>query len=415
MILTAMLFAILPLAAAQINVMASWGGDEQAGFQEVLDAFTQKTGITVNYEGNRDVQAVVQTRVAGGNPPDVAFIPRPGVVAQLARDGAILPLTEGSDPILDPAALSANYSQAFIDLGTVDGKVYAVLGKANSKSTVWYKPASFEELGVEPPVTWDDLVAITDAYVASGKIPWAIGGLDGWTLTDWFENLYVRVAGPDMYNKLFVTHEVSWTDPTVVQTMDLLRQIIDPADEKLAGGADGTLSTGFIDAFGLVLRGEAEMYYEGGFMSSFGEQNFPNLTCGTDYSFFLFPEVSSMYGRPVVGGGDLAVIFKDNPEVRAFADFITSPEANEVWATADRGAVISPNAGVPLDAYTSPCKRLEAEQIVNADIFVFDGSDLAPSAVGGDAMFTGLQDFLANPDKRDDVLQFIEEAAANAY
>jgi ABC-type glycerol-3-phosphate transport system substrate-binding protein len=402
--------------AEPITVMASWGGDEQAGFTEVLNAFTEATGIPVTYESERDVPTVLPTRVAGGNPPDVAMVPRPGIVASFVADGVVVPLCCGTgDDILDEATLQANYAQAFIDLGTFDGQFYGLLAKANSKSVIWYKPASFEELGVQPPETWDELLAIVDAYVAAGKTPFSIGGQDGWTLTDWFENIYVRVAGPELYNQLFITHEIPWTDPTVVEAMEHFRTIISPTDDKLAGGAAGTNSTGFIDAFDIVLRGDAEMYYEGAFMGSFAAQNFPDLVAVEDYSWFPFPEINAEFGKPVVGGGDIAVVFNDNESVRAFIRFLASPEANEIWATAEKGAVISPNSQVSLDSYTSELTGREAEQVVNAGIFVFDGSDLAPGAVGGDAMFTGLQGFIENPDDIDGTLQFIEDVAAGAY
>ena len=398
-------------ALADVSVMGSWGGDEEAGFRELLDAFTQKTGIAVDYEGDREVTVLVKTRLAGGNPPDIAMIPRPGEIAALARDGAIIPLTD----LVDEALIRENYGQGWIDIGTMDGKFVGLMAKANSKSTVWYKPASFAALGVEPPETWDELMAIADAYRADGQTPWSLGGLDGWTLTDWFENIYVRVAGPEKYRQLFVTHEIEWTDPSVVEAMEIFRQVVDP-ESKLAGGAEGALSTGFIDAFNLVLQDDpqAEMYYEGGFMSSFGAQNFPDLVCGTDYTHFVFPEIKPEWGKPIVGGGDFAVAFRDTPDVRAFVEFLTQPEGNTAWASAPRGAVISPNRNVPLDIYP-PCTGLEAKALVEADIVVFDGSDLAPGAVGGDAMFVALQDFVAEPDTIGDILEFLEDAADNAY
>ena len=399
-----------------VTILASWGGDEEAGFREVLDAFTAKTGIPFRYEGSRAVTVLLKSRVAGGSPPDVAMVPRPGEMAQLAREGSIVPLdgVQG-DEILPPDILTDNYSQAWIDLGTVDNLFYGLTVKANSKSTFWYKPPSFEALGVSTPNTFDELTAIADEYLANGQTPYSVGGLDGWTLTDWFENIYVRIAGPEMYLKLFVTHEVEWTDPTVVEAMERFREIVDP-DTKLAGGAEGALSTGFIDAFSLVLRDDpvAEMYYEGGFMSSFGEQNHPDLVCGEDYAFFEFPEIDPVWGKPVVGGGDLAVVFVDRPEVREFIRFLASEEANTIWASAEAGSVISPNSNVSLDVYP-PCKALEAAQLTQAASFVFDGSDLAPGAFGGDAMFVGLQDFVDNPAGIADVLDFLEEVADRVY
>ncbi len=389
-----------------VKVMASWGGDEQAGFLQVLNAFTAATGLPWVYESQRDLVTVLTTRIAGGNAPDLAMIPRPGFLASFVDDGVVVPLTD----ILDQDAL-ANYGAGALGFGTVDDTLYGLLAKANSKSTFWYKPASFTELGVEVPETWTELLAIVDAYVAAGKTPLSIGGLDGWTLTDWFENIYIRVAGPEAYDQLFVTGEVKWTDATVVEAMERFAEIISPTSAKLAGGAGGTLSTGFIDAFDIVLNGDAEMYYEGGFMGSFAAQNFPDLVAGEDYAFFTFPEINPEFGKPVVGGGDLAAIFNDTPEVRELMKFLASKEANEVWASADRGAVISPNTQVALDIY-APLTRLEAEGILGASVFVFDGSDLADPSVGGDAMFTALQDFIDNPDDIDGVLEFIENVAA---
>ncbi|HOE76498.1 MAG TPA: extracellular solute-binding protein [Rectinema sp.] len=400
-----------------VTILATWGGDEEAGFREVLDRFTAETGIPYSYEGNRDSTVVLKSRVASSNPPDIAILPRPGEVANYARQGVLIPLNQGQkDDILPTSLLDANYGKAWIDLGTVDGKFYGLIVKANSKSTFWYKPASFASLGVKTPDTWEDLLKIADKYVAAGKKPLAIGAQDGWTLTDWFENIYVRTAGPDMYMKLHVTHEVKWTDPTVVTAIKRFIELVTPTDKKLAGGADGALSTGFIDGFNEVLRpnAAAEMYYEGGFMSSFAAQNFPNLTPGKDYDFFDFPSIDSKWGKPVVGGGDLAVVFSNRPEVVSLMRFLAGKEANTIWASAKKGAVVSPNKNVDLSVYPLLTAK-EARQLTQATSFVFDGSDLAPPAVGGDAEFVALQRILKNPDKYMEALNYLEGVASQCY
>jgi alpha-glucoside transport system substrate-binding protein len=399
------------LQGQTLEVMASWGGDEQAGFEEVISAFEADTGVDVTYVSEREVPTVLPTRVAGGNPPDIAFVPRPGIVQSFVDDGAAISF---ADLGVDMDTINDSYAQGVLDLGTFNDQLYGLLTASNSKSTFWYKPASFDDAGYSIPTDWTELIDIINGYVAAGKTPLAIGGADGWTLTDWFENIYVRVAGPDMYNDLFVTHDVAWTDPTVVEAMNEWSQAVLPADEKLAGGASGTNSTGFTDAWDLVLGGDAEMYYEGGFMGSFAAQNFPDLVAGEDYTFFNFPEIDAEFGTPVVGGGDLAVAFTNTAASRAFIDYMASQEANEIWAQAAKGPRITPNQKVSADTFTNPLTAIEAELIKDADIFVFDGSDLAPGAVGGDAMFTAFQNFI-NGDDIDSVLQFIENAAQGAY
>ena len=395
-----------------IEVMASWGGAEQAGFLAVLSYCTGATGVPISYTSERDLPTVLPTRVAGGNAPEIAMIPRPGIIQQLVDDEVAVPL---ADLGLDGATLGANYAQGVLDLGTFNGDLYGLLTASNSKSTFWYKPPSFAAAGYEIPDTVSELQTIIEAYVAAGATPLAIGGLDGWTLTDWFENLFVRVAGPEAYNQLFVTHEIEWTDPLVVETMELFVALISPTAERLAGGAAGTTSTGFIDAFNIVLRGDAEMYYEGGFMGNFARDNFPDLVPGEDYSFFTFPSVDPAYGKPVVGGGDFAVAFADDESTALVMGCFASAEANTVWASQVLGNRITPHRGVPADTHADPLTRLEAAGIAGADIFVFDGSDLAPGAVGGDAMFTGLQDLIGDPSDIAGVLDFIETAADAAY
>ena len=172
--------------------------------------------------------------------------------------------------------------------------------------------------------------------------------------TDWFENIYVRLAGSDKYRQLFVTHEVAWTDPSVVEAMEAFRQILDPASENLAGGIDGTLATDFISAANLVFRPDnpgAEMYYEGGFMGGIIANNFPSLTPGEDFNAFLFPKFNDTWGAPVVGGGDLLAAFADRPEVADFVRFMAGEEANTIWAETgfcQRRSKIGPKGGVKL-------------------------------------------------------------------
>lgn len=403
-------------AAEPLTVMATWGGDEEAGFRHVLDAFTRNTGIGVTYEGSRDVDVVLKTRVAGGNPPDVAILPQYGVIVELARQGLLRPLSgPGPEAMVPRTLLEANYSPAFIALGTLEGAFYALPVKASSKSVIWYKPASLKALGMAPPRTWDGLLAVAAAYLKRGRTPFAIGGADGWPLTDWFENIYVRVAGPARYRKLFLTHQVPWTDPTVREAMARLKEIVRP-ERMLAGGAEGTLSTGFIDAFNAVLRPHpaAELYFEGGFMGAFAAQNFPKLRAGRDYAFFPFPAIDPAWGRPVVGGGDLLVAFNGRPAVRRLVRYLAGKEAATRWASAEKGAILSPNRAVPRSVYAG-LRGAEARQLLDADAFVFDGSDMAPSAVGGDALVIALQDFVAEPERVDEILETLEAAAARAY
>ena len=402
-------------AKRTITVIANWGGGERAAFQKVIDAFTAKTGIPVNYEQSRQLEALVRTRVAGGNPPDIIFDSRPGAIAEFAKAGNLIPLDEPvGKEILDPKALEAALGKSFIDLGRVDKTLYGFMFKADSKSTIWYKPPSLTALGGTTPKTIDDLYALADKYKAAGKVPFGSGGKDGWVLTDWFENIYARVATPKQYNDLFVTHKVSWTDPTVKKALGVFAKIFGTPG-YFPGGGQGIVGTAFTEGIGQAFSKSpvAEMYYEGGFVGVIISTDInKDLKAGTDYDFFTFPTVDPAFGAPITGGGDFAVMFKDSPEGRAMMQFIATKEAADIYAATGSG---TPSKLVDGAKITDPIAKKLHEQVASAAVFLFDGSDLAPSALGGDFLFSALQDLVLHPNDVDRIAQALENFAKTAY
>jgi alpha-glucoside transport system substrate-binding protein len=355
---------------------------------------------------------VIRTRLAAGNPPDVAIIPRPGVVAELARDESLIPL---EDMDIDPEAINENYSDTWTSLATVDDKLYGVVAKANSKSTIWYKPNSFQQNGFEIPTTWDQLLDITEQYDSKGMTPWAVGaqGRDNsWTLTDWFENIYARQAGPDNYTKLF-NGELPFNDQTVKDALTEMTKIIN--DNYVAGGIDTALGIGFVDGIGRVFSKNpvAEMYMEGGFVGgiALGDVN-PDLKPGQDIDFFPWPTISEEHGSPLVGGGDVASAFVNNEDNKKLIEYLATPEAGRIWVST--GAIASPNEGVADDAYPNDLVAKEAEQLKTAESFLFDGSDLLPGTLGQD-FGTLLQNIIKTPGNMDSLLDDYQSQAEGEF
>jgi alpha-glucoside transport system substrate-binding protein len=396
----------------QLTVFSLWGGSEQEAFQKVLDQFTKNTGIKTKYESARDFLPVIRTRLAAGNPPEVAIIPRPGVVAELARDDSLIPL---EDLGLDPDKINENYSDTWTSLATVDDKLYGVVAKANSKSLIWYKPTSFQQNGFQIPKTWDELMTITEKYKSMGKDPWAVGaqGRDNsWTLTDWFENIYARQAGKDNYTKLF-NGDLAFNDQTVKDTLNTMTSVIN--DKYVAGGIDTALAIGFVDGIGRVFSKNpvAEMYMEGGFVGgiALGQVN-PSLKIGTDIDSFPWPEIKAENGNPLVGGGDVASAFVNDEDAAKLIEYLSTPEAGDIWVST--GAIASPNEGVNSSDYPNELVSKEAEQLKSAKSFLFDGSDLLPGTLGQE-FGTLLQQIVKNPDNMNGLLDAYQAGAEKAF
>ncbi|MEP7082160.1 MAG: ABC transporter substrate-binding protein [Chloroflexota bacterium] len=360
-----------------IVVTSLWGGTEEEAFQAVLDAFTESTGIEAEYEANRtDYATVLRTRIQGGNPPDVAIIPGIGTLRSLAREGALISL---SDLGIDQASIEGNYAPGILDVGVVDGELYGIMVKLNSKATIWYSPERFDEMGVAPAEDWDGLLALTEDIKAAGAVPWSLGAGDGWTLTDWFEIVYLKMNGTEAYDTLF-SPDGDWTDPTVQAAIDKMLEVLN--EENVDGGVDGASATAFVDAIAKVFSTapSAELYYGGGFVGGIatGVDVNPELQGqeGTAINWFPFPTIDGNGEGLVTYGGDVMAALVNDSDVKAFMEYLTTAEAGQVWA--EGGTIISPIVAVDTSVYPTTLIQAEADQVTSAEAVRFDGSDLLP-------------------------------------
>jgi alpha-glucoside transport system substrate-binding protein len=115
-----------------VSVLATWGGAEQDSFLAMVKPFEDQTGVKIQYEGTRDLNAVLSTRVQGGNPPDVAGLPGPGQMAQFASAGKLIDLSN----ILDMTAMKDQYPDTFLKFAQVNGKQVGIFIKAALKGPI---------------------------------------------------------------------------------------------------------------------------------------------------------------------------------------------------------------------------------------------------------------------------------------
>jgi hypothetical protein len=277
---------------------------------------------------------------------------------------------------------------------------------------VWFNVSAFENAGVTPPEDWDAFLQAADTLKASGVRAYSIGGADGWTLTDLFENIYLRQAGPERYDQL-ADHEIPWTDQSVKSALTTMAQIFED-DDNIVGGQTGALQTDFPTSVSNVLQEtpRGAMVMEGDFVPGVTETS---LEAGTGYDVFAFPSIEGS-SNAVVGGGDSIVMFQDTPAARALVEYLATAEAAQIWV--ERGGFSSPNRNVDANAYPDELTRRTATAIASAETFRFDMSDLAPAAFGGTAgqgEWKLLQDFLGDPSSVDATARALERAAARAY
>jgi alpha-glucoside transport system substrate-binding protein len=394
--------------SGSVSVAGIWVGQEEKSFQAVINDFMSKyPKVKVKYTpAGNNLPTVLTTAVQGGNPPDVAAPAQPGLVKSFVQQHKLKPLGYVKQTAL------ANFGRSIVDLGTVNGQLYSLVYKADNKSTVFYNVKAYKDAGVTPATTWDQFLADAKTIKASGLPAYSIAGAEGWTLTDIFENIYLRTAGPTRYDQL-TRHAIPWTDPSVKTALTLMAKVLDNPS-NIAGGVSGALQTDFPTAVSNVLstNPKAAEIIEADFVP--GVITSP-IKPVTGYNEFTFPSID---GSPpsVMGAGNLVIAFRDTPAIRAFIDYLATPRAAEVWIK--RGGFVSANKKVSLGTYTDPIPRKAAGALMHAKTFRFDMSDQQPVAFGGttgQGEWQIFQNFLRNPKNVNGTAQALETAAAQAY
>ncbi|MFZ0161264.1 MAG: ABC transporter substrate-binding protein [Kineosporiaceae bacterium] len=376
--------------------------------------FEDCTGAKISYEGSKEFEAQLLVRVQSGNAPDIAYFPQPGLLKTVVEKSpdAIKPAPEGVVKNVE-----ANFDPSWKGYGTVNGTFYAAPLGSNVKSFVWYSPKAFTKAGYAVPKTWDEMMALSDKIAATGVKPWCAGigsgDATGWPITDWVEDVMLRLESPEVYDK-WVKHEIPFNDPKVAAVFDKVGSIL--KNDKYVNGGLGDVksiaSTTFQDAGLPILKGKCFMHRQ----ASFYAANFPagtNVAEDGDVWAFYLPPIDAAKGKPVLTAGEFVGAFSDRPEVKAFQAFLASAEwANSKakagqdlkvtgWVSANKKA--DPNLFSGIDKLS-----VQILQDPNA-VTRFDGSDLMPAAVGSSAFWKGATDWITGKSTKETV-DFIQAA-----
>jgi alpha-glucoside transport system substrate-binding protein len=383
------------LEGQTLTIFGPWRGEDQVLVESVLAYFEAASGVDVNYSSSENYEQQIVIDTQAGSPPDIAILPQPGLIADLASKGLIAPLGAETE-----AWLRDNYAagESWVGLGTYKGQdgtpaLYALPYKIDVKSLVWYSPENFEDAGYAVPETMEELKALTDQIVADGGTPWCIGlgsgGATGWPATDWVEDLMLRTQSPEVYDR-WVSNELPFNSPEVVGAIEEFGAFA-RNDAYVAGGAAAVASTDFRDSPKGLFSSPPQcfMHRQASFIPSF----FPEGTeLGVDADFFYFPAYAGKdLGKPVLGAGTLAFITKDSPAARAFIAFLKTPIAHEVWMA--QSGFLTPLKSANAELYGNAALKKQGEILLNATTFRFDGSDLMPGAVGAGSFWTGMVDY----------------------
>jgi alpha-glucoside transport system substrate-binding protein len=392
-----------------VTMFASIVSPESDSLQKSWADFSNCTGIKISYEGSNDFESQLPVRVTGGNAPDFAIIPQPGLLQQMVKTGKV------AKPPQQTVTNEAKWSSVWKSYGTVKGTFYAAPMSANMKSLVWYSPKAFAQAGYKVPQTWADLMSLSDTIAKAGNgKPWC-GGIGsgtatGWPATDWLEEVVLGKYGGDVYDK-WVSHEIKFSSPQIMDSMQTVANwMLNPAWVNGGFGDVKSIATTTFQSAGTpILTGKCWMLQQ----ASFYEAQWPQGTKvgpDGDVNAFYLPSVSTSVPTRVEGGGEFVTAFSSRPEVQAVQNYLSTSD----WATSRIKVApgwVSANEGVDKAVYTDPIDQLSAKYLTDPKAtFRFDASDLMPAAVGAGQEWTSMTAWFAQGQSISQVAKDIDAA-----
>lgn len=365
--------------------------------------------IDIQYESSKEFEAQIGIRAQGGNAPDIAIFPQPGLLADLASRDYIQPAPDGVK-----ANVEKNWSKDWAGYATVNDTLYGAPLMASVKGFVWYSPEQFKTLGVEVPKTYQELLDLTTTMEQKlGGPVWCAGfGSDaasGWPGTDWVEDLVLRQAGAETYDK-WIKHEIPFNDPAIKSAFDSVGKIL--LDPKAVNAGFGDVKSINATPFGEPARalgnGTCALHHQASFYDGFiQDPKNGNATVGPDKKIWAFILPGEKAGASAVtGGGEVVAAFSNDADTVKVQEYLSSAD----WANSrvKLGGVISANKGLDPESASSPILQQAIKTLQDPNTtFRFDGSDLMPGVVGAGSFWTGMVDWV-NGKPTDDVLSTIE-------
>jgi alpha-glucoside transport system substrate-binding protein len=384
-----------------VSVYATIRDVEADKLQQSWKQFEDCTNIKIDYEGSGEFETQIKVRVDGGNAPDLAVFPQPGLLQTFVKAGKV---KVAPQPVLDN--INNNWSKDWAKYTTFDGKTYGAPLGSNVKSFVWYSPALFKEKGYQIPKTWDELIKLSDTIAASGIKAWCAGiesgDATGWPATDWIEDIMLRDQGPDVYDQ-WVAHQIPFNDPKVFSAAERAASIL--KNPKYVGNPKTIVSTSFQEGGLPVKDKKCGLHRQASFYANQWPKGTKVAEDGDVFAFY-FPAVDPSK-KPLLVAGEFVAAFSDKEEVVKVQSYLSSGEwANSRAKLADW---VSANKKLDLSAVTNPIDKLSVQLLQDpSTVARFDGSDLMPGAVGSKSFWTGMTDWINGTKDTKQVLDYIE-------
>ncbi|MCT2582401.1 extracellular solute-binding protein [Actinophytocola gossypii] len=292
------------------------------------DAEVRGRLVSTSNDGYRDKLHTAMG--SADNAPDVFYNWGGGSIRSYARDDLLVDLT----PHLEQdQAWKDKFIPSVLDAGMIDGKYYGIPARGMQPIILFYNKAVLADHDLQPPTTWDELLAASDRLSGNGVIPFALAGGDAWCELVWPEYLVDRIGGPEVFRAIAAGEEGAWRHPALIRSMNMITDLVERggfgdsfASVRWEGGGASTL----------IAQGQAGMHLMGSWEYTNQVTDQPEYAAN-DLGFADFPAVDGGVGDPkaIVGNPtNYFSISKSSPNVDAALEFLRTEMASDAYIDA---------------------------------------------------------------------------------
>jgi glucose/mannose transport system substrate-binding protein len=365
----------------KVEIVSWWTtGGEATGFNKIIDLFNSQNpqwqvfNSAIAGGAGSNAQAVLQSRVLAGDPPDSFQVH----MGHELLDTYVTPgYMDNLDDVFKDNGFTTQFPQGVLDIvsakdssGTVH--YYSVPANIHRANVLWYNKKILSDNGLTPPKTWDEFMTVAEALKAKGITPLAVGDSGIWANGMILETILIATLGADGFDGLW-TGATDWGSSQVTDALNTYKTVlgyINPDHSSLS----------WDQAADLLISGKAAMTIMGDWANGeFTNKNF------ADYGWAAAPGNDKIY-QALADSFGIPTKAKNKEAIKKFLALLGSAQGQDLFNPYKGSIPANTTAGnPPADAqqYTEYQKSAMAEWTTDAIVPSLEhGAAAAPSWKG---------------------------------
>jgi raffinose/stachyose/melibiose transport system substrate-binding protein len=178
---------------------------------------------------------------------------------------------------------------------TINGKIYAMPCETVAPIILFYNKKIFDQVGVQPPKTWSEVMALVPKFNEKKIAPFSLAGKSRWTNMMWLEFLLDRIGGSQVFQSVFEGKPDAWSDPAVLDMLTKLQELV-----KANGFNKGfsSVDAGANADQARLYTGKAAMMLHGAWTYGSMKNDGGDFVSGGNLGWMNFPTVEGGKGDP---------------------------------------------------------------------------------------------------------------------